>query len=70
MGQKRSDKKYPIEIKGEAVNLLLEQSYSVPGAAKSLAIIASVCERYSLGVECPYLRRTFSAKSPKATMRH
>jgi len=70
MSQKPSDKQYPIEVKEEAVNLVLEQGYSVPEVAKSLAIIAWVHERYSLGVECPYLRSTFSANSPKAAMRH
>jgi len=38
MGQKRSYKSYTKEFKLEAVNLVNEQGYSVPEAAKSLGI--------------------------------
>jgi transposase len=42
MIQKRSYKQYPKGFKDEAVALALEQGYSVPEAAKSLAITAGL----------------------------
>jgi len=41
MGQKRSYKQYPKELKEEAVVLVLDQGYSVPEAAKSLGIASN-----------------------------
>jgi transposase len=46
MTQKRSYKHYPKEFKDEAVALVLEQGYSVPEAAKSLGITASMLYKW------------------------
>jgi len=46
MTQKRSYKQYPKEFKDEAVALVLEQGYSVPDAAKSLGIAASMLYKW------------------------
>jgi transposase len=46
MTQKRSYKQYPKEFKDEAVALVLEQGYSVPEAAKSLGIVASMLYKW------------------------
>lgn len=46
MTQKRSYKQYPKEFKDEAVALVLEQGYSVPEAAKSLGIAASMLYKW------------------------
>lgn len=46
MTQKRSYKQYPKEFKDEAVALVLEQGYSVPDAAKSLGITASMLYKW------------------------
>ncbi|NOR71504.1 MAG: IS3 family transposase [Methylomarinum sp.] len=51
MGQKRSYKTYPKEFKEEAVNLVLEQGYSVPEAAKSLGIGANLLYRWKQQLE-------------------
>lgn len=50
-GQKRSYKTYPKEFKEEAVNLVLEQGYSVPEAAKSLGIGANLLYRWKQQLE-------------------
>lgn len=46
MDQKRSYKQYPKEFKDEAVALVLDQGYSVPEAAKSLGIAASMLYKW------------------------
>jgi transposase len=45
MCQKRSCIQYPKKFKDEAAGLVLEQSYSVPQAAKSLSIAANMLYR-------------------------
>ena len=47
MGQKRSYKQYPKELKKESVGLVLEQGYSVPEASKSLDIATNMVYRWS-----------------------
>lgn len=44
--QKRSNKKYSREFKEEAVALISEQGYTVPQAAKSLGIAASLLYKW------------------------
>ncbi len=51
MGQKRTYKQYSKEFKGEAVNLVLEQGYSVPEAAKSLGIATNMLYRWKQQIE-------------------
>ena len=51
MGEKRSNKKYTKEFKIEAVNLVLEQGYSVPEAADSLGINSNVLYRWKSEIE-------------------
>jgi len=51
MGQKRSYKTYTKEFKEEAVNLVTEQGYSVPEAAKSLGLNANLVYRWKQQVE-------------------
>jgi len=51
MGQKRSYKSYTKEFKEEAVNLVTEQGYSVPEAAKSLGINANLLYRWKQQIE-------------------
>ena len=51
MGQKRSYKTYPKEFKEEAVNLVNEQGYSVPEAAKSLGVRTSLLYRWKQQIE-------------------
>lgn len=46
MTQKRSYKQYPKEFKEEAVALVLQQGYSVPEAAKSQGIAASMLYKW------------------------
>ena len=46
MGQKRIYKQYSIDYKEEAVALVREQGYSVPEAAKSLAIANNMLYRW------------------------
>ena len=46
MTQKRSYKQYPKEFKDEAVELVLEQGYSVPEAAKLLGITAGMLYKW------------------------
>ena len=41
MNEKRTYKRYPVSFKEEAVALVVEQGYSVAGAAKSLGIRAN-----------------------------
>ncbi len=42
MTQKRSYKQYPKEFKEEAVNLVLEQGYTVSEAAKSVGVTTTL----------------------------
>ena len=42
---------YPKEFKEEAVNLVIEQGYSVPEAVKSLGIGANLLYRWKLQIE-------------------
>lgn len=51
MGKKRTYKQYSKEFKEEAVNLVLEQGYSVPEAAKSLAIATNMLYRWKQQME-------------------
>jgi len=51
MGQKRSYKSYTKEFKLEAVNLVNEQGYSVPEAAKSLGINTNLLYRWKQQIE-------------------
>ena len=51
MGQKRSYKTYTKEFKEEAVNLVTEQGYSVPEAAKSLGLNANLVYRWKQQIE-------------------
>lgn len=51
MGQKRTYKQYSKEFKEEAVNLVLEQGYSVPEAAKSLGIATNMLYRWKQQLE-------------------
>ena len=51
MGQKRSYKTYPKEFKEEAVNLVIEQGYSVPEAAKSLGVGTNLLYRWKQQIE-------------------
>ena len=51
MGQKRSYKTYSKEFKEEAVNLVNEQGYSVPEAAKSLGVRANLLYRWKQQIE-------------------
>jgi transposase len=45
MSQKRGYKQYPKEFKDEAVELVLEQGYSVADAAKLLGIVTNMLYR-------------------------
>jgi transposase len=51
MGQKKAYKQYPKDFKEEAVNLVLEQGYSVPEAAKSLGIATNMLYRWKQQIE-------------------
>ncbi len=51
MGQKRSYKSYTKEFKEEAVNMVTEQGYTVPEAAKSLGINANLLYRWKQQIE-------------------
>jgi transposase len=51
MGQKKAYKQYPKDFKEEAVNLVLEQGYSVPEAAKSLGIATHRLYRWKQQIE-------------------
>lgn len=51
MGQKKAYKHYPKDFKEEAVNLVLEQGYSVPEAAKSLGIATNMLYRWKQQIE-------------------
>ena len=46
MSQKRTYKQYSKEFKEEAVALVREQGYTVPGAAKSLGIASNMLYRW------------------------
>lgn len=43
---KRTYKQYPPEFKQEAVNLVLEQGYTVPEAAKSLGVSTTLLYKW------------------------
>lgn len=51
MGQKKAYKHYSKDFKEEAVNLVLEQGYSVPEAAKSLGIATNMLYRWKQQIE-------------------
>jgi transposase len=51
MGQKKAYKHYPKDFKEEAVNLVLEQGYSVPEAARSLGIATNMLYRWKQQIE-------------------
>jgi len=51
MSQKRTHKQYTKEFKEEAVALVLEQGYTVEGAAKSLGIGTSVLYKWKEKLE-------------------
>ncbi len=51
MGQKRSYKSYTKKKKKEAVNMVTEQGYTVPEAAKSLGINANLLYRWKQQIE-------------------
>lgn len=48
---KRTYKQYPPEFKQEAVNLVLEQDYTVPEAAKSLGITTTLLYKWKEKIE-------------------
>ena len=51
MTQKRSYKHYPKEFKEEAVNLILEQGYSVSEAAKSVGVTSTLLYKWKDKIE-------------------
>ena len=51
MSQKRAYKQYPAEFKEEAVNLVLEQQYTVVEAAKSLGINPALLYKWKDKIE-------------------
>ncbi len=51
MSQKRVYKQYQKEFKEEAVNLVLEQDYSVSEAAKSLGITTTLLDKWKDKIE-------------------
>ena len=51
MGEKQSYKTYTKEFKEEAVALVHDQGYSVPGAAKSLGIASNIIYRWKQQIE-------------------
>ncbi len=51
MTQKRSYKHYPKEFKEEAVNLVLEQGYTVSEAAKSVGVTTTLLYKWKDKVE-------------------
>lgn len=48
---KRTYRQYPPEFKQEAVSLVLEQDYTVPEAAKSLGITATLLYKWKEKIE-------------------
>ena len=48
---KRTYRQYPPEFKQEAVNLVLEQDYTVPEAAKSLGITTTLLYKWKAKIE-------------------
>lgn len=48
---KRTYKQYPPEFKQEAVNLVLEQGYTVPEAAKSLGVSTTLLYKWKDKIE-------------------
>jgi transposase len=69
MVQKRNYKQYSKEFKEEAVALVQEQGYSVPEAAKSLAIADNMLYRWKAQIEARQEGKALSEDERKELIR-